>query len=242
MNEISAPVSPQNKLIRVLIVDDHPLFRRGVHNLLEAEKDMLPSGEVGSIPEAQAWLNKNQVDVVLLDHKLPGINGISGLPKLLETQVDLQIIVFTVGDSNEDFRQAIRSGACGYLLKDAPPERLLEAVRMAAHHECRISKQMMRSLCRGGNSRNGVSQMGLSSTLWPERHTLEQDAVTEREREVLNCLCQGLSNKEIARELGLSPNTVRNYLQRLQERFEIRNRVQLALLAQERGYIKGNQA
>jgi len=96
---------------------------------------------------------------------------------------------------------------------------------------------MMRNLCRGGDDRNKVSQLELSSALWPKHHTLEQETVTERERELLNCLCQGLSNKEIARELGLSPNTVRNYLQRLQERFEIRNRVQLALLAQERGYI-----
>lgn len=228
--------SEKNKLISVLIVDDHPLFRRGVHNLLEAEEDLFPAGEVGSISEAEKWLREQSVDVVLLDHNLPGTNGISGLPKLLEAQTALQVIMLTVSDSSENLLQAIRFGACGYLLKDAPPERLLEAVRMAANHECRISKRMARTLFHSSN-KNQYPHSKLPSHLWPERPTLEQDTITERERELLNCLCQGLSNKEIAKELGLSPNTVRNYLQRLQERFEMRNRVQLALLAQDRGYI-----
>ena len=227
----------QDKLIRVLIVDDHPLFRRGVHNLLEAEEDLQPAGEVGSIPEAQEWLSDHTADVVLLDHNLPGINGISGLPRLLEIQTDLQVIVLTVGDNNEDFRQAIRVGACGYLLKDAAPEKLLEAVRMAANHECRISKRMMHTLFQSGSGKFRSSSLELSPPLWPDLPDLEPDSITKRERELLHCLCQGLSNKEIARDLGLSPNTVRNYLQRLQERFEIRNRVQLALLAQDRGYV-----
>ena len=227
--------SQQDKSISILIVDDHPLFRRGVHNLLQAEEGFLPAGEVGSIAEAEKGLSGQTVDVVLLDHNLPGINGITGIPGLLEVQTELQIIILTVCDSDEEFLQAIRLGACGYFLKDAPPERLLEAIRMASDHECRISERMVRALSQSGTSERELPE--LPSPLWPERHTLVADTITARERELLSCLCQGLSNKEIGREMGLSPNTVRNYLQRLQERFEIRNRVQLALLAQERSYI-----
>lgn len=229
--------SQQDKAIRVLIVDDHPLFRRGVHHLLEAEEDIFPVGGVGSIPEALEWLCEHEVDVVLLDNNLPGINGIPGLPRLLEVQADLQVIILTVSDSDQEFLQAIRVGACGYCLKDAPPERLLEGVRMAANHECRISERMVRTLFENSGSEKNPTDLELSPPLWPEHHKLEANAVTERERELLSCLCRGLSNKEIARELALSPNTVRNYLQRMQERFEMQNRVQLALLARDRGYI-----
>jgi len=172
----------QDKLIRVLIVDDHPLFRRGVHNLLEAEEDLQPTGEVGSIPEAQEWLSDHTADVALLDHNLPGINGISGLPRLLEIQTDLQVIVLTVGDNNEDFRQAIRVGACGYLLKDAAPEKLLEAVRMAANHECRISKRMMHTLFQSGSGKFRQSGNGNSCTAFA------RDSATRRLPETWGCL------------------------------------------------------
>lgn len=221
------PPSP----IRVLVVDDHPLFRKGVISLLETEADIQTVGEVGSLEEALEWLGHERADVVLLDNNLPGENGISGLPKLLEKRQGLQAVILTICDNEDEFLRAIRSGACGYLLKDALPQRLIEGVRNAAHHELQVSDRMVRDFLRH-QSVDDEPGSGRRKTDAPSVFT-----VTERDRELLLCLCMGNSNKEIGKVLELSPNTVRNSLQRLQERFGLQNRVQLALFANDNTLI-----
>ncbi len=223
-------------VVGVLTVDDHPLFRQGIRHLLLGESGIEPRGEVSSIEEALEWLGKNQAEVVLLDHDLPGTRGVDGLPRLLEAHKDVQVIVLTVCDDDDVFLRAIRSGACGYMLKDAAPDRLVEAIRAAAAGECRVSGRMVRTLFQrvGRKDNPGCPDCprngGNGATGRADR------LVTVRERQILAHLVQGRSNKEIARELGLSPNTIRNQLQRLQERFQARNRVQLALFARDRGF------
>jgi len=221
--------------IEVLIVDDHPIFRRGIRDLLETDDDILLLAEVGSIAEALRWLSEERADVVLLDHNLPGTQGITGLPQLLEAQHDLQAIILTVCDDNDELLRAIRYGACGYILKDAPPERLLEAIHSAASSECKVSGRIMSSLLRHAEVPAEPPVLSRSAVERPGRTEAAATGISPRERAVLTSLCRGLSNKEIAREVGLSPNTVRNQLQRLQERFNARNRVQLALLARDAG-------
>lgn len=228
----------QPRPIEVLIVDDHPIFRRGVRDLLETDDDIFLRAEVGSIADALQWLAEERADVVLLDHNLPGTQGITGLPELLKAQSDLQAIILTVCDDNNEMLRAIRYGACGYILKDAPPERLLEAIHAAASSECKVSGRIVNSLLRHiddpasstASAGTGTERMELSRTRLTD--------ITPREQAILASLCRGLSNKEIAREVGISPNTVRNQLQRLQERFNARNRVQLALLARDEGLIQ----
>lgn len=214
---------PDSAPIKVLVVDDHPVFRRGVVTLLESEPDIAAIGEVGSVDAALAWLDQARADVVLLDNNLPGGNGIPNMPHLFARQRDLQAVILTICDRDDEFLEAIRFGACGYVLKDASPERLIDSVRNAANHEVRISERMVRDFLKHQEQRNASSRSHFQSAI----------QVAPRERELLANLCRGYSNKEIAKALGLSPNTVRNSLQRLQERYALQNRVQLALFAKD---------
>ncbi len=225
------------KAIEVLIVDDHPIFRRGIRDLLETDDDILLLAEVGSIDAAVHWLSGSRADVVLLDHNLPGTKGIDGLPQLLEAQHDLQAIILTVCDDHDALLRAIRYGACGYLLKDAPPERLLEAIHAAVRSDCRVSGHIVNSLLRHADSQPSPDVPGAATEPGTGGGQIDPSSITPREQAILASLCRGLSNKEIARELGISPNTVRNQLQRLQERLHARNRVQLALLARDEGLV-----
>jgi len=222
--------------IEVLVVDDHPIFRQGIRHLLESDRGISDIGESASIEEAIGWLKARRADVVLLDHNLPGVNGVDGMSRLFSIQTDLQVIVLTICDDDEVVIRAIRSGACGYILKDAAPERLIAAIKAAAKGECRVSGSLVRTLfTRASHPTDGIDQAALTdgkqSCVLPNGESL-----TNRETDIISCLLKGESNKEIARELGLSPNTIRNQLQRLQERFSARNRVQLALLARDCGY------
>ena len=233
--QISEQAADIDKQVEILIVDDHPIFRQGIRHLLESDRDISNIGEASSIEEAIGWLKARHVDVVLLDHNLPGINGVDGMTRLFPAQPDVQVIVLTICDDDEVLIKAIRSGACGYILKDAPPERLIAAIKAAAKGECRVSGSLVRTLfARASSSPEDTSGSRTNDStlkcIFPNGEKL-----TTREKEVLSCLLKGESNKEIARDLGLSPNTIRNQLQRLQERFGARNRVQLALLARDSG-------
>jgi len=231
--QIVDPVSQPDRPVEVLIVDDHPIFRQGIRHLLETEDGVRGIGEAGSVEEASGWLKARRADVVLLDHNLPGSNGVDGMSRLFRIQGDVQVIVLTVCDDDDVLMRAIRSGACGYMLKDAPPERLIEAIKAAGKGECRVSGSLVRSLFARARRSEGISG-GQDSTA--RRFTPPSgETLTQRDKEVLACLIKGESNKEIARDLGLSPNTIRNQLQRLQDRFGARNRVQLALLARDCG-------
>jgi two-component system, NarL family, nitrate/nitrite response regulator NarL len=223
--------------IEVLIVDDHPIFRQGIRHLLESDQDISSIGESASLEEAIGWLKAKRADVVLLDHNLPGSNGVDGMSQLFTVQTDLQVIVLTICDEDEVLIKAIRSGACGYMLKDAPPERLIAAIKAAARGECRVSGSLVRTLfARASHPTDTMDQVDTERSVQPPVLP-NGETLTNRETEVISCLLKGESNKEIARDLGLSPNTIRNQLQRLQERFGARNRVQLALLARDIGCV-----
>ena len=223
-----------NLQTNILTIDDHPVFRQGVHHLLEGEAGMNPVAEIATINEALIWLGKHQADVVLLDHNLTDINGVDAIPLLLEVQPSLEIIMLTVSDDNEVFMEAIRNGACGYVLKDSSPDHILEAIHAAKSGECHVSNSLVRCLFEDVSKK---SQLVDSATdINPDQQSDSPSReINEREKEILEQLVKGLSNKEIARALNLSPNTVRNQLQKLQDVFNARNRVQLALLAFDAG-------
>ncbi len=219
--------------VGVLTIDDHPVFRQGIRHMLQEEDGITPLEESSSVDSAIRWLRMHRADVALLDHNLIGVNGVDAIPHLLEAQADLQIIMLTVCDDSQVFMQAIRFGACGYMLKDTAPDRILEAIKAAASGECRVSDSLVRTLFRGvGKTSTHKNPASISSHfLTPPTN----GKVSARERQILEQLVKGKSNKEIAKALEISPNTVRNQLQKLQESFNARNRVQLALFAYDMG-------
>ncbi|MGF1548401.1 MAG: response regulator [Thiotrichales bacterium] len=221
--------------VGILIVDDHPVFRQGIRHLLLEEDGLMPLGEAGSLREALRWLGSRRADVALLDHNLAhGVNGVDAIPQLLQVQPDLQIIMLTVCDDDEVFLRALRGGACGYLLKDAPPERIIEAIKAAAAGECRVSDSLVRTLFNRVRQAAREARAKAPSP-GPAAPAASELRVSPRERQILEHLVKGMSNKEIAKALGISPNTVRNQLQKLQDDFQVRNRVQLALMVYELG-------
>lgn len=221
----------ESRPVSVLTVDDHPIFRQGIQRMLEAEPGVESAGEAGSVKEALRWLSMHRADVVLLDHNLPEMNGVDGLRLLLDAQQDLQIVVLTVSDDDDVLIRAIQAGACAYILKDAPPDRLVDAIKAAAAGECRISEKLISTLF--GRLNHTDSDLSREDEPLQSPCSGVLDSVTARERQILKLLVKGLSNKEIGRELNLSPNTVRNQLQRLQERSGTHNRVQLAIMMRE---------
>jgi two-component system nitrate/nitrite response regulator NarL len=222
--------------IGVLTIDDHPVFRQGIRHMLQEEDGITPLEEASSVDSAIRWLRMHRADVVLLDHNLIGVNGVDAIPHLLEAQADLQIIMLTVCDDSQVFMQAIRFGACGYILKDTAPDRILEAITAAASGECRVSDSLVRTLFRGVGKTtiNSLSdaQLHIDNVTLPRSSSRR---VSVREKQILEQLVKGKSNKEIAKALEISPNTVRNQLQKLQDTFDARNRVQLALFAYDMG-------
>jgi len=219
--------------VGVLTIDDHPVFRQGIRHMLQEEDGITPLEEASSVDSAIRWLRMHRADVVLLDHNLIGVNGVDAIPQLLEAQADLQIIMLTVCDDSQVFMKAIRFGACGYMLKDTAPNRILEAIKAAASGECRVSDSLVRTLFRGvGKTTINKNLESINtSTITPP----SGKKVSVREKQILEQLVKGKSNKEIAKALEISPNTVRNQLQKLQDTFDARNRVQLALFAYDMG-------
>lgn len=214
---------------RVAVVDDHALFRQAMRHLLTGEVGLEPVGEAGDIPQALTMLARAGPDVLLLDYSLGGVSGIDAIPLLLGVQPGMRIIVLTVHGDEQILHRAIRRGAHGFIVKDTQPGQLVEAIHAVAAGEYRVSNHLIGSLFQLlGRSPVVEVQPAASSGPRADGGALPLSA---SEGNILRCLTRGLSNKEIAQELGLSPNTVRNQLQRLQERLGARNRVQLALLA-----------
>ncbi len=212
--------------VRVMIIDDHALLRQAVRHLLMGEEGLDLVAEAGDLKRARRQLAATAVDVLLLDCGLREVNGVDAIPELLRERPGLRIIMLTVCDDEGNLLRAIRLGACGYILKDTTPGQLIEAIRAAMDGECAVSRPLVRTLFQHLGQTGPAPPPALSG-------------VSLSEQRVLGCLLKGLSNKEIAQELGISPNTVRNQLQRLQDHLKARNRVQLALLARELGLDRG---
>jgi DNA-binding NarL/FixJ family response regulator len=218
--------------IRVLTVDDHPIFRQGLLSMLDAEDGIVPAGDVASLEEALDWLASHRADVVLLDNNLPGKTGVAGLEDLLRIQQDLQVVILTVCDDDELLLAAIDAGACGYILKDASPERLVEVIRAAAAGECRVSEKLTGKLFKRLNDKHAASTPAQGGKMQAQAVPAgKTQNLAPRDQQLLGLLAMGLSNKEIGQRMNLSPYTIRNQLHRLQQQFGARNRVQLVILA-----------
>lgn len=200
---------------RILLVDDHPLFRRGVAQLIATQPEFEVIGEAASGEEGLEMTRKLEPDIVLLDVDMRGIGGLQALRQIKELNIDTQVIMLTVSDREANLTTAVRNGADGYLLKDADPEELLEKLRQAARGEVVFTESLMAIL---------VDAMRQNSPPPGNDETL-----TDRERQILQLIAGGKSNKHIARELGISDGTVKVHVKNLLRKLHLRSRLEAAV-------------
>ncbi len=200
----------------VLLVDDHPLLRKGLVQLIEFEDELEVVGEASSGKEAIKLALEKDPDLIVLDLNMQGMDGLETLKVLRESEVSSRIIMLTVSDNDEDVVSAITQGADGYLLKDMDPERILENLKQAALGKMVISEKLTHILAtaiRGA----GSDRPNLLAKL------------TSREHEILKCIAKGLSNKMIARELDISDGTVKVHVKHILKKLNLRSRVEAAV-------------
>ncbi len=223
-------------MIRVMVVDDHKLFRRGLIALLAQEEGLEIVGEAADGVEALRRAEELQPDLVLLDNHMPGVLGVDLLPGLREAAPGAQVLMLTVSEDEQDLTAALRGGAAGYLLKTMDGADLARALRRAHEGESVVSPEMMSKL---------VSALRASALPAPAPQVAALAAVpvapdveaglSPREGEILREIVQGASNKEIARRLGIAETTVKIHVQHILRKLGLSSRVQVAVWASERG-------
>ncbi|MBJ2350275.1 MULTISPECIES: two-component system response regulator NarL [Pseudomonas] len=201
----------------LLLVDDHPMMRRGIRQMLELEDDLHIVGEASHGEEALALIEPLKPDLVLLDNNMPQMNGIETLRRLRAMDYTGKVLLFTVSDAEDDIRDALRLDANGYLLKDMEPELLIQYIRDALNGALVISPGLTR-----------VMAQALRSP--PRQADVE---LTERERQVLRTIAGGFSNKVIGHKLGITEGTVKVHVKNLLHKLGLRSRVEAAVWAME---------
>ncbi len=213
--------------LRVLIADDHPLFRSGLRALLGAVPDTTVAGQATTGEEAVALAAELQPDVVVMDLQMPGVSGIDATRRILDTSPHLGILVVTMFEDDYSVFAAMRAGAKGYVLKDADEEDMLHAIRAVSRGEAIFSPAVARRVIDFFTGAKPEVERAVPARAFPE--------LTDREREVLDLIAQGLSNPEIAARLYLSPKTVRNHISNIFAKLQVADRAQAIVRAREAG-------
>jgi DNA-binding NarL/FixJ family response regulator len=219
-------------VIRVLIVDDQELVRAGFRMILEQQEDIEIIGEAGAGADAVRLARELDPDVVLMDVRMPEIDGIEATRLLLATGTRARVLMLTTFDADEYVYEAMKAGASGFLLKNAPPAQLVIAVRATAAGEAQLAPAIVQRMVEEFVRRPTPGRM--------RPHTL--DELTERELDVLKLLARGLSNAEIATTLFLSEATIRTHVSRILTKLQLRDRTQAVVLAYESGLIQPGDA
>lgn len=214
-----------NDKIRVLIVDDHTLFRSGIKSLLQRHAEFEIVDEAGDGLEGVKRAKSLKPDVVLLDLHMPGVSGREAVKLIAEETPETNVLMLTVSEDADDLLETLRAGATGYLLKNIETEALVDAIRRAAKGESIISPQMTAKLIQGVRNQTRTAPA-----------VVEKEKLSPREREILSCLARGESNKEIARALDLAESTVKIHVQNIFKKLNLTSRVQAAVYAVEHGF------
>jgi len=210
--------------LRILLVDDHVLFRKGLARLLDAQPDFEVVGEAADGLEAVEQARALRPDLVLMDLRMPGCDGLAATRRIKGELPAVQVVMLSVSEDEHDFFEAIRSGADGYLVKDMRPELLFQELRGLADGQVPLSRAMTGKLFR---------QLARPERVGAPLAVME--VLSPRERDVLALLAEGYSNAEIAAELGVALNTVRNHVRSILEKLGLQNRVQAAVYAVRAG-------
>jgi DNA-binding NarL/FixJ family response regulator len=218
--------------IRVLIVDDQELVRTGFRLFLETQPELEVVGEAGDGEEAIERVRELRPDVVLMDIRMPRMDGIEATARLMRVEPAPRVLVLTTFDLDEYVFGALRAGAAGFLLKDAPRERLVEAIRVVHHGEALLSPSITRRLIEDFAAR--------TDPIRPPTDLLAE--LTPREREVLVLVAHGLSNAEIAARLVVTDATVKSHVGAILLKLGLRDRVQAVVFAYEHGIVVAGQA
>ena len=217
--------------IRILVVDDHTLFRRGLTALLQRDPQFDVVGDAADAGEAQRRAAALRPDVILLDNHLPGVNGVDALPALHEAAPGVRVLMLTVSEDERDLSAALRGGACGYLLKTIEGDALSAAIRRAMRGESVIADEMTGKLVAA--YRDAASPAPAAPV--PVEPASRLDALSPREQEILRGIALGQSNKEIARALGIAEATVKIHVQHILRKLDVSSRVHAAVIAAEHG-------
>lgn len=213
-----------NEKIRVLLVDDHTLFRSGIRSLLQRNDDFEVVGEAGDGLEGIKRARSLKPDVVLLDLHMPGVSGLEAIKVMAEEIPEVRVLMLTVSEDAQDLMDALRAGATGYLLKNIETDTLIDAIRRAAQGDSVVSQQMTAKLVQGVRTPPKADA------------AVERERFSPRERDIMLSLAQGDSNKEIARKLDLAESTVKIHVQNIFKKLNMSSRVQVALYAVEHGF------
>lgn len=216
-------------MIRVLIADDHMVVREGLHAILDAAPDLLPVGEATDGAEAVRLVDETAPDVVLMDLRMPGMDGIEAIRQITARQPEARILVLTSFSTDDTVFPAIKAGALGYLLKDTGPEELVQAIHEVYRGESSLHPTIARKLLQeisGSPEQPETRGRTVGNTV---------DPLTEREVEVLRLVAQGRSNQEIASQLVISEATVRTHVSHVLGKLHLASRTQAALYALREG-------
>lgn len=205
-------------MIRLILVDDHPVVRHGIRGMLEAEPDLTVVGEASSGPEGVTLAAELRPDIVLMDLRMPGGDGVEATARIVATVPGVRVVVLTTYESDRDILRAIEAGAGGYLLKDASPAELAEGVRAAARGET-------------------VLAPSVASTLVRQVRAPAPPALSAREAEVLRLVAQGLTNADIGRELYIAEATVKTHLLRAFAKLDVADRTAAVTRAMSHGLL-----
>ena len=216
-------------MIRVLLADDQALVRAGFKSLLDAADDIEVVGEASDGEEAVRLASELEPDVALMDIRMPGLDGLAATRAIVEDHrlADVKIVILTTFGLDEYVFEAIRSGASGFLVKDTEPEELIQAVRVVAAGEALLSPSVTKRL---------LAEFATRAKEPPPAGGL--DELTDREREIVALVGEGLSNQEIAGRLFLSPATAKTHVSRAMGKLHVRDRAQLVVIAYESGLVR----
>jgi DNA-binding NarL/FixJ family response regulator len=213
-------------VIRVIVVDDQALVRSGFRMILDAQPDVEVVGEAENGREAVELAAVSSVDVILMDIRMPELDGIEATARILEARPETKILILTTFDLDEYVTRALRAGASGFLLKDVRPAQLAEAIRVIASGDALLAPSVTRRLL--DQFANGVET----------RAPVELELLTEREREILLLVAEGLSNAEIAERLVVGESTVKTHVSAVLRKLRLRDRVQLVIAAYDAGLVR----